>query len=1572
VVYPTSKPVQSLILRQIHSASELFLATISGQGTIRLELEKISISFPRYGCIGVLTSELRMSRARRASTLAVLFAAVSGVPAFAATPTPNLTWTSATTTNWSVGPWTPAAPVYGGAANIVPQFNNTTATAYTASNDLGASFLLNGLYLNGTSSGAIVIASAAGNSLRFISNGADLPVIQQSGAAAATVSAPIRFNTGLTIGGSGAGNLTLSGMLAGGGSLTINRNTGTVILSGMNRHTGGTTISSGILQVNTNTALGSGNVVVTGGTLRTSAVLNPFNSFTTNAQMNIAMSSAGRFTLRGNITGAGGVRNSGLGQVYLVGNNSYGGSTLIDATTAASTTEVLFFSDANLGASSTPIVFKDSTGGTGIAALTYNGTGSIELTHPISINANSEARLTPIESNATMVLSGGVSGTGDLRIGHYNFAGVTELAGTNTYSGVTWVTTGTLRFDSDTRLGNSQFIVLDGGCIMPGGNWTTSRALSINQQANTSLGTIKTSGLNTDIYTTSINGLDYAADGLSDLTLYKSGSGTLQISGAVAPSMAANAGNIVLHGAGTSSFTSATLSSIVLNRGGGLILDNSATNLANRLPDTGTISMNGGTFAVRGNLLGAASETTGAINLGTSSFSVIDLRPELLLGVNLTASSLVNGGGAGVLFRAPLLGTTSGVNFSAAPTLVGAGGAAGTPQVSIVAGGFGEDTAAGLGSGFVTYAAGGIRLLSPAEYDNTIVSGAVSNNNVSLNSAVAGINATTTINSLRLLNGSAITGSATLNVSSGNLLVPAGASASIGVGTLARSGAIHIRNNGGLTISSQLNATTVNFSGNGVSDVSGAFTGAVSIHEGTLRSGANDLIGDTQVVTINESGTWNLNGKSETIAGLTQQNIATIGAGSYGVMNINAGTLTLSPATGTTNSFSGRIRGSGKLIKTGAGSIVFNGQNSDFTGSVEIQQGVVRLNSLSTTPSLTAPAESRRNGNGDQILSCLTVNFNVSGTNSAELKLSDKISSFSRPIVVDGATSGTVRFTTRNETAISSDITLNRNLQIGSGSGVFSGTISGPGSLTVIHPDSAAIAGGFARPPITSITGNNSYTGTTMVGGGTLLFTANVPSGGNSQFGNSTSAIILGDANAAAALGSEISGTVAGTTLSRPITSGSGTGAIALSGRATSGSVTFAGALTLSRAVSLFSTMNQASETSVGSVNFTGKISGAGPITIGGTDAFSGQARSWSHVILSNSTSDYSGGTTLSAGTLGFGESSSGTTGPLGSGPVTLGATGAEIPTLYALGTARSVHNSITFANNAVFAGSHLLTFAGPVALGNAERILTVESGANVRFSSAMSGLGSLSKEGPGTLTLGSTSSYSGPTGVFDGTLALDASQTPSALNIGSGATVVVTSGGNKVLRTANLKMVDGSALDLTDEDAILDYTGASLLTSTRSRIISGYNNGLWNGAGIRSSSAPTSTGPKAGLGYGEASVVLGPSGGNFSSNSVDGTTVLIRYTALGDANLNGLVDSVDFGFLTANFGKASDALWTEGDFDYNGKVNTLDFNELSGNFGMNLPAPLPSPSLGTIVPEPTSGVLVGGLLAILRRRRIS
>src|SRR5207248_4808196 len=97
---------------------------------------------------------------------------------------------------------------------------------------------------------------------------------------------------------------------------------------------------------------------------------------------------------------------------------------------------------------------------------------------------------------------------------------------------------------------------------------------------------------------------------------------------------------------------------------------------------------------------------------------------------------------------------------------------------------------------------------------------------------------------------------------------------------------------------------------------------------------------------------------------------------------------------------------------------------------------------------------------------------------------------------------------------------------------------------------------------------------------------------------------------------------------------------------------------------------------------------------------------------------------------------------------------------------------------------------------------------------------------------------------------------------------------------------------------------------------------------------------------------------------SVDNSSVLIRYTLYGDANLSGKVDLTDFTFLAANF-NGTNKSWLQGDFNYDGNVNLTDFTFLASNFNQMLP----TAALGAIVPEPTAVFAAIVLPCILLRR---
>jgi hypothetical protein len=112
--------------------------------------------------------------------------------------------------------------------------------------------------------------------------------------------------------------------------------------------------------------------------------------------------------------------------------------------------------------------------------------------------------------------------------------------------------------------------------------------------------------------------------------------------------------------------------------------------------------------------------------------------------------------------------------------------------------------------------------------------------------------------------------------------------------------------------------------------------------------------------------------------------------------------------------------------------------------------------------------------------------------------------------------------------------------------------------------------------------------------------------------------------------------------------------------------------------------------------------------------------------------------------------------------------------------------------------------------------------------------------------------------------------------------------------------------------------------------------------------------------------------------------TIEIKYTLLGDADLNGVVDGIDFSILAANFNKSVNG-WDAGDFDYSGSVNGTDFSDLAANFNRGVNGGSTSGDVAAViafaqangltipasVPEPaTLGLLAMSSAAVLARRR--
>ena len=230
------------------------------------------------------------------------------------------------------------------------------------------------------------------------------------------------------------------------------------------------------------------------------------------------------------------------------------------------------------------------------------------------------------------------------------------------------------------------------------------------------------------------------------------------------------------------------------------------------------------------------------------------------------------------------------------------------------------------------------------------------------------------------------------------------------------------------------------------------------------------------------------------------------------------------------------------------------------------------------------------------------------------------------------------------------------------------------------------------------------------------------------------------------------------------------------------------------------------------------------------------------------------------------------------------------------------------------------------------------------------------------------------------------------ALDLQGASTSVLTSGGTKTIVTKSLSMVGGATptakLDLTDNNLVVDYEpGASPWADVQALVRAGrgVKDGSgqyhWDGMGITSSAASAEFTLKA-LGVLDDSFTF--EGTRTPVTNLEGvpvapTSVLVKYTYWGDADLNGKVDFNDFDVLQYYYFHPQPAEkigWQTGDFNYDGKVDFNDFDLLQYAYfhpGGVLGAAVGLPSSLEPIPEPATLALLvaGGLLALARRRRV-
>lgn len=535
-----------------------------------------------------------------------------------------------------------------------------------------------------------------------------------------------------------------------------------------------------------------------------------------------------------------------------------------------------------------------------------------------------------------------ISGTGGLTLNAGATSnpntGILNLTGANTFAGGVTQNGGHLQIGSATALGTGTY-TYNGGFLSSSAAVTVANAVQLNTTLNFMNMSANALTLSGPINAATGVGINVLGSGVLGLASASNHDGVTNIGGFSPASALAfgQGGSITLSGNGTMLNTP----TVNMTNGAGLVLSNTATALSDRLGNATAVNMNSAQLILSGNANTGVAESIGALTLsgGINIISVIANTASAPT-VSLQASSFTRNDRATAFFRGFGLGSQAIFNATGwTPMLIGGGGAAGSTNQSILPWGMSDFTTTAnsqgfFGNTFVTWdAVNGIRPLNiNTEYATAF--GGDATNNVRLATATS-VGTTETVNSL-IIN-AALSGTGTVNVTSGAIMTTGGA-------------AFNVQPNfnfgsaeGFIYLGSSLTATTIgtptfqgNLTGSNGLTIGGfggqviftgdntGLTGTLTVNGPNVRFNSLNALPGTGQIVANGISSTSLPGFGYTGAGdVTLNRTFSVRGGVVGFTNASAGTVM---------TINGGISGNGGLATTGQaaafGFVRLSGTNS--------------------------------------------------------------------------------------------------------------------------------------------------------------------------------------------------------------------------------------------------------------------------------------------------------------------------------------------------------------------------------------------------------------------------------------------------------------------------------------------------------------------------------------------------------------------------------------------------------------------------------------------------------------------